>query len=202
MPTTEINNILSVFSSASETDRQNGENWYFDANSEARKLAREYKVPVSTVSGVLAALSPNQSWANNLTGARKALEAYSLGKSPEDVSIPTYPRNKIKAWKLLKGEPVRDVLRGPKVTAFYKNIVAPWSSTSVTVDGHAYNIWRGERVALKDGGIPNLDKAGRYEAIEADYKAAARQLGLKPWQVQAVTWKTWRRLHNIHYLGV
>lgn len=87
MVKTEIHNILSVFTSATQTDRDNGKNWYFDANIDARKLAREYKVPVSTVAGVLAALSPNQSWGNNLMGARKVLEAYNLGKSPEDISV-------------------------------------------------------------------------------------------------------------------
>ena len=64
----------------------------------------------------------------------------------------------------------------------------------ICIDGHAYCIWKAERTGLKD--VPAIGVKLRRE-IKADYKEAAARLGLSAYEVQAITWCTWRRLNGV-----
>jgi hypothetical protein len=194
---TEVSNILSVFEQATPQEKAHGLDWYFYANKEARDLAKEFATPVPTVAGVIAALSPNQRFETNLKSARAVLDAHNRGLAPQEITIPAYNLNKEKAFALCRGGERSQYLRGEKVNCFYKNIVAPWSSNSVTVDGHAYAIWLGERVTMKE--VPTrISRPKWYKIITQDYRDAAKDLGLRPWQVQATTWVAWKRMHEVN----
>lgn len=197
-------NILKVYEQAEPDELRYGLNWYHIANLEAKKLSMEFGVTVGQAAGIIAALSPNQSWLTNLNAVRTLLQAVKDGKQPGDIKIPAYGLNKLKGFQIALGAKPSKVLGGLKVRAFYQNILRPNSSLEVTVDGHAYSVWHGTRFRVTDGDnkagqkIPNLAKMGRYDAIAEDYREVARQLGLQPWQVQAVTWVVWRRLIRTH----
>lgn len=194
---TEVRNILSVFDQATPNEKTYGLDWYFQANETAREIAKEFSLPVPTVAGVIAVLSPNQTFDTTLRAARDVLSAVTRGLEPYEITIPAYTRNKEKAWALAQGGDRETYLRGLKVNAFYKNIVSPWTSTAVTVDGHAYSVWLGDRVSTHK--VPSkIFRPKWFGTISEDYVEASRLLTLKPWQVQAVTWVTWRRLNGVN----
>jgi thermostable 8-oxoguanine DNA glycosylase len=76
--------------------------------------------------------------------------------------------------------------------SFFKNIMG---YDTVTIDGHAYNIARYKRVTLTDDDT-NISKSVYLEMQEA-YQRAAKRVGLKVYQLQAITWVVWKRIHNI-----
>jgi hypothetical protein len=157
--------------------------------------------------GVVAALSPRNKWETNMTDAiacirrhrqisnnkHKEGEIHPLGGviGPEQVTVSTFRQNKLKAWRILEGEKPEDVLGGPKVRAFYRNILMVEDGSCVTIDGHAINIYRGE---VSVGPVVNLKE---YELIANTYREAARYVGLMPHQLQGITWLAYKRLNNI-----
>jgi hypothetical protein len=93
------------------------------------------------------------------------------------------------------------ILNGRKITAFYECIVGRLDA--VCVDGHAYSIWFGDRLTMKQ--VPNIGKK-LYAEIVSDYVEAARILSepgtlgvgtVSAFEVQAITWCAWRRLHGV-----
>jgi len=69
-----------------------------------------------------------------------------------------------------------------------------------TVDGHARNIAYNERVNLTD----NRTNIGikEYANLQEAYRQAAKRCKvdgrqMKPYELQAITWVTWRKLHGI-----
>ena len=91
-----------------------------------------------------------------------------------------------------RSDSIAKVLNGPKITAFYDNIMG---GDSVTIDGHARNIAYGERLALKDKRL-SIHKA-EYDKLVSAYRKAASLLGVKASVLQAITWTTWRRINDI-----
>jgi hypothetical protein len=189
--------VLAVFFSASQADIIEGENWYFRANLIASEIGQRYGLDQHVVAGVIAALSPNNRWSRNVADAEALVKAFQLGEvNLKAVKVSTFNRNKEKAIRILGGESPRDVLGGLKVRAFYECIVG---GNVVCVDGHAYSIWLGQRVATSK--TPKISPK-LYATIAQDYHLAASQINAitgKQYtgsQVQAITWVAWRNLVN------
>ena len=102
-------------------------------------------------------------------------------------AIAALKTNIVKALWILQGHDW--VLRGPKVNSFLDNITQCELSDAVTVDSHAIQVWFG-MVTPGTYSVPE----NYYILIAADYKAAARTLGITPEQLQAITWLTKKRL--------
>jgi hypothetical protein len=69
-----------------------------------------------------------------------------------------------------------------------------------TVDGHAKNIYYGVRHGLTDD-KSNVGKK-EYQEISQAYVDAGKKVrvngrSLKAFEIQAITWVVWRRIHNI-----
>jgi hypothetical protein len=123
--------------------------------------------------------------------------AYVNGLYVGDFKVSTYFKMKVKAWSILEDgltddEAILDRLNGQKIRSFYSNIMG---LDEVTVDGHALNIARGYRVGLTDDDT-NIGKR-LYRELQAAYVRAARRTGVKPHEMQAVTWTVWKRIHQI-----
>jgi hypothetical protein len=189
--------ILAVFFSANAFEIQEGEDWYARANLIARNIGNAYNVDWETVAGVIAALSPNNRWDRNVADTERLVKAYCAGGFDADaVKVCTFGNNKDKAIRILSGESPRDVLGGLKVQAFYGCIVG---DNDVCVDGHAYSIWVGERIATSK--TPKISPK-LYHSIASDYRVATDQINAitgkqyLPSQVQAITWVVWRNQIN------
>lgn len=198
-------NILRVYEQATDTEHRQGSLWYPSARRQAELLAQTYGRPVTEAASIIAALSPGVTWQRNLANAEAVMEAVSRGRGPTSVSLSTYPANKKKAFKLAKGGEKWEWLSGCKVNSFRQCILFPLSTREVCVDGHAYSVWAGLRHKLKENewntpvpSVPSrIFRPKWYSHIANDYRLAADELGIRPCELQAVCWLTWRRIHEV-----
>jgi len=200
---TDSRNIVSMFLQATPVDTQEGTVWYNNAHNVCVKLAQKYNLPLSTVVGVVSALSPNNRWERNILDSEQLIRAYVCEYDYPKVCTFTY--NKDKAITMLEcnidsSDNICKILKGNKTTAFFRGIFTNGECNELTVDGHAFNIWRGMYTSLKE--IPRIsDKL--YQKISNDYKDAAETInnmeGTKysPAQIQAITWVTHRRINGV-----
>jgi hypothetical protein len=122
---------------------------------------------------------------------------YQNGTDHKDIAnCMAYKANRLKGYKVMGeanlSKTILKVLNGPKISAFFDNIMG---GDSVTIDGHARNIAYGERIQLKS------DKANigvkEYRTLAQAYRDVAENLNIKACDLQAITWVTWRRVHGI-----
>jgi len=133
------------------------------------------------MAAIVAVLSPGNKWRGNLLAAERVMAG-----SPK---VNAYPVQ-LKKANAIKDTGNTSLVSGPKVTVFYKSLLDPKSvEGNLVLDGHAINIWRGERRALK--GLKMPSKQNREKMVN-DYISAAKQLGVPVQAVQAVTWYVWK----------
>lgn len=196
-----VENILSVYDMATPEEIREGVVWYAQALAACKRISIDNGLPLNTVVGVTAALSPNNKWTRNILNARDMVEAYLRGDSIESFKVSTYTKMKEKAWSILECGTASDVeiieiLKGQKIISFFENIMG---YDGCTIDGHARNIAYNERIGLT--GSLYIGKK-EYKILQEEYvKAASMRTTngrtLKAFEMQAVTWVTWRRIHNI-----
>ncbi len=176
-------NLEKVFEYATEHDVKYGLSWYPYANYFAKNLSRDTGISLDKVCGVISALSPNNKWERNLVDAKNLILGY-VNNSLDNVKVCTFDLNKQKALRILAGQPISEVLKGPKTWNFYNCILNP-SSNHVTIDFHAANIHDGEI------GARSLT-AKEYQLISDTYIKVATKLQIQPSALQAILWVTWR----------
>ena len=205
-----VKNIIACRRRAKTQDVAQGIAWYAEAYEECRQIADEYDLRIHIVVGVVAALSPNNRWSTNVTNARDLIDAFVNNRNIDSVSVCTYGAMKRKAWSILEQLPFRleehdsvifddtkAILNGRKIVCFYENIMG---EDTCTIDGHARNIAYNERVNLTD----NKTNIGvkEYANLQEAYRQAAKRCTVngrrfKAYELQAVTWVTWRKQHGI-----
>ena len=196
-----IDNIIKIYKLATPEEKRDGIVWYANAYSDCNRVALDLSVPVHIVTGVVAALSPNNKWDRNVVNARELIQAFVNGDGMDSVKVSTYHTMKRKAWTILEDmldhEGVIALLNGQKIVSFYRNIMG---DDTCTVDGHAKNIYYGKRHGLTDDKT-NVGKK-EYKIISDAYVKAGKRVrvngrSLKAFEIQAITWVVWRRIHNI-----
>ena len=196
-----IDNIIKIYKLATPEEKRDGIVWYANAYSDCNRIAIDLSVPIHIVTGVVAALSPNNKWNRNVTNARELIQAFVNGDDMDSVKVSTYHTMKRKAWSILEDMPDHEgvivLLNGQKIVSFYRNIMG---DDTCTVDGHAKNIYYGERHGLTDDRT-NVGKK-EYKTISDAYVKAGKRVrvngrSLKAFEIQAITWVVWRRIHNI-----
>lgn len=191
-----VKNILAVYKQAEDHEIKHGKTWYSDALKECQDMADCHKLPLHIVAGVVAALSPTNRWERNLVDAHYMCKTFVDGGYVEDCAPCTYKTMRDKAWSILQSMPhtVEDVafiLRGPKITDFYLCIMG---HDVCVIDGHAWCIALADRRTMQE--VPNIGKGLRKQLQEA-YSKAGKKYGLTAYQMQATTWVTWKRIHNV-----
>lgn len=181
-------NITRVFRSADAELIEEGINWYADARLIADAFAAKHALPVHVTAGVLAALSPLNSWGSNVNLAARMLA------SGGTLDHGYLHANLAKARRII-AEGTIDALGGLKVNNFYLSIITG-GAEGITIDRHAYCLAHNDR--SKSNKVPSLSPK-RYAEIADKYRRASvilsREYGmpLSPAVVQAVTWVVWRR---------
>ena len=195
--------IIACYKSASPEAKENGREWYSQANYIAALIAQRYKVSLQVVCGVIAALSPATNWVQNIADTCNLLYAWSSGIDPEKVVVTTYGQNKSKAIRILSGQHrltgnvthIGDILLNnakiSKTHSFYVNILLS-NLGFVTVDRHAVRIALNRKDSDK---ICVTEK--RYRNVRDAYIKAADKLGYNPKDLQAITWIAYRE--NVAY---
>lgn len=177
-----IENILTVLSEATAEEWAEGMGWYQAAHTFAVGLGRRYNLSVEQAAGIIAALSPRLPWDRNMVYADRLC---ATGDAP------VMHGNKAKALRILYGAAPMDVLSGPKVCAFYVNILQPDCLHTVTVDRHACDVATGDKG--DDASRQRiLERKGGYLAVVNAYRRAAALVNITPSQAQAITWVCWR----------
>lgn len=180
-----VTNVLGTYERATEAMKSDGLAWY----KEAHDFCLSLDYDVERAAGVVAALSPNNRWDNNM---RMAERLYSQGHG-ERCGLGA---NVTKAMKIYNGAAPLDVLGGNKVRAFYLSIAHPDDMSVVPViDRHAFDIAVGKITDTKSRGILKSDKV--YNSFADVYVEAASAAGIGPKQMQAATWVAWREIHGI-----
>lgn len=181
--------LNKLYRQATPSERLTGRLWYSEANLYAQALAKEYSCPIEQPAAILAVLSPNVTWETNKTDARRVMLMEYVGADLADFTVSTYNANKDKAWRIATGENPLNVVRGPKVTAFWRNIMGDLSL--LTLDSHAMNAWCGERVYGSN--LQTKPRVAERKAMLADYYSAAKRAGEQPAVFQAILWTVWKR---------
>ena len=165
--------ILSAFNAATAADLAAGLEWYGRAERAAADVAPH---DPTTGAAIIAALSPRNRWNVNVAQAARVALAAACGFDCPAVST---GGNREKAWRIALGESAADVLRGPKVRAFFANITG--DDSAVTVD-----VW----AARAAEGLSRTDAPSgrRYALIARAYRDVAESLGVPPRHVQAAVW--------------
>lgn len=198
---TQVKHINKIYNISSINEKINGGNWYKEANEYAEHLNKLFNIDSKVkICGIISALSPACTWERNkidahnflalskfgndniLTGnystyknnVRKAIEIFNL-ENP----------NKDKIGKILKGK------TGLKTESFFYNIY-DLDSENVTIDRHAIKVANN---FYKGGGVSITEK--QYRLCESAYKKVSKKYDLKPHQLQAIVWITYRRLRNL-----
>jgi len=178
------NNILWLLEQASPDAHHDGMHWYPDANKWATYKAAQYSVEVDVVAAIISALSPRNEWTRNLYDTDQLLMCYERGDhDPQFVKSATFKKNVIKAWMVRDKEDSTLVTTSPKTRAFVENITWPKGEEAVTVDTWAYRIAEGD-LTLPAKGFSQK----QYDVYAEAYRSAAKYIGLRPCEVQAITW--------------
>lgn len=170
-----VTNIITTYARASVEQKLSGERWYVTANQLADLMSEGH---TRQAAGVIAALSANKSWTENV---RLSRGAYASGKAQGHVKDAIR-----KATRIMNGEDPEQVLpMDSKTGQFFLCIDNPEHPTAVCIDRHAHDVAVGETYGNQDRG---LGAKGRYRLIADAYREAARRLNTLPMVVQAVSW--------------
>ena len=195
--TQHVRNILKVYRRATTEDIANGVEWYDRAKRYAETISKWTNTNLNTVIGVMAALSPNNKWERNVKDCERMVQAWKSGDDLSDFKVSCYNTMKLKAWSILEDNLTSDSdiltrLNGQKIRSFYSNIRG---LDEVTIDGHALNIALGKVQGLTSGKT-NMGKK-TYIEMQKVYVRAAKRVDIPAHVLQAITWTTWKREHNI-----
>ena len=190
-------NIIAIYKLANPSEIKHGLTWYVNATKDCKEIAIKYDLPIHIVIGVVSALSPNNKWERNIVNADDLCKAFIDGQDMDSIKVSTYHKMKQKAWSILEQMPSYDetikILNGKKIVSFFKNISG--DESDITIDGHARNIYYNDRQGLT---TPNTNiRKLEYLDIQKAYLRASKKLGIKAYELQAITWVVWRRIHGI-----
>ena len=190
-------NIIAIYKLANPSEVKHGLTWYVNANADCKRIAIQLELPINIVIGVVSALSPNNKWERNIVNAEDLCKAFINGQDMDSIKVSTYHKMKQKAWHILETMPNYEetiaILNGKKIVSFFRNISG--DETDITIDGHARNIYYNDRQGLT---TPNTNiKKNEYLDIQKAYLRASKKLGIKAYELQAITWVAWRRIHGI-----
>ena len=195
--------IVAKFTLATSQEVQLGCDWYASALNIAGRIATKYNTRIEIVAGVIASLSPNNRWERNIIDAEAIIKCWQAGGTRTDmlnVKVCTYTKMKQKAIDILTRDiPIIEILNGKKIIEFF-NCITNSSIDDVCIDGHAYSVWFGQRLTMKE--VPPIGKKLRSQ-IKTDYRDATTFINEElnesytPADIQAITWVTHKRIHNV-----
>lgn len=191
-----VENLMRVLEQADSIDLAEGRLAYSRYNEVCRRIAERYDYELEKTIAVFAALSPNNDYRGNIRSTLSVIEGHKTGKSLGRIKISTYNHCRDRAFSYLEGVDFLGTVKGEKIRSFYLNILNPLNPSPVTIDGHAVNAWRGERVNLK---TVVRERGFKYDEVADDFRTVAQIALMLPNQLQATIWFTWKRIHRIIY---
>jgi len=172
-----IENLTNIGNSLTTYEVIAGMGWYTGAENLARRLARKYGVTKHQAAGVIAAMSPNQSWSNNIRMAEMALAGNPRGFSHAVARV----KRILAGGSIISTFPEPD---GPshKIREFYRAIAG--NPNAVVIDRWALRAATGKRWA----DIHDLQRVGVYAMVASCYREVAELFEMAPRDFQAAVW--------------
>lgn len=190
-------NLERILDGAVREDIQLAERAWFRYRDIVGAVAVRHGYQVAVGAAVFAALSPNNDYAGNLRDTASLLSAAKTGQAIDSFKVSTYGNNKRKAWRIAQGERPLDLIVAQKTRNFYLNVIDPLDPVPVTVDGHIFNAWTGERIPLSSAA--QKMRYPLYDRIADDIRKIGADRKLIPNVVQGIVWYAWKRVHRILY---
>jgi len=188
------NNINAVLDDADQIDWQEGLLAYDRYNEMMHRLAVHHDFSLDRVTAAFVSLSPNNDYKGNLRSLVSVLTGIKEGLPARLIRVSTYNQCRDRAYAYASGDrQFLDWTKGPKVRAFYQNILEPQSWGPVTVDGHMFSVYLGKRLRMKEAVRYKLD----YDVVAHAVREVAFMRCLLPHQVQAILWFAWKRKHKV-----
>ncbi len=194
-----VENVEAAFRRVDFVDFQEGIRAYGNYRLTLEAMAQHWGggdgFPLDRTVAAFVSLSPANDYAGNLRSLATVMQGVAAGWATREITVTTFNACRARAIVYLRGE--RDFLtvtRGPKIRAFYRNIMDPLDPLPVTIDGHMVNLWLGRRMTMTE--VAN-DRGWKYRVVADDFRTVARRHCLLPNQLQAMLWFTWKRIHDI-----
>lgn len=183
MQGTYTDSIRAIRAQATDTDVENGRDWYPSARRIVDTIAERSGTAPDRVAAAMAALSPRNPWYWNVQDA--AAYAHAAAEGAEDApTATTFGANRTRAWAMVRGG-LDWTTSALKVRSFVSNIMG--DPDAVTVDVWAIRVaTAGEQSTVKN------DR--QYTEVAAAYREVAAEYGESPRDLQAITWTTAERI--------
>lgn len=168
--------IMQIYRDTDRTTRLLGGLWYGRSHRDVARLARlaPRGIGRSRTAAILAVLSPQTQWVQNWEFAERIVLAKVAGQRMP--AIGGFPANRKKAWRIVGGADPASVVRGPKVTAFWRALAG--DPSAVVLD-----IWM-----FRTFGLPDTPTESVYHKTAAAFTSAADSLGVSARDLQATIW--------------
>lgn len=95
-----VDNLLFLHDRVPENTRQRSKLWYDGANKISNDYATQYNVPLESVSGVMAALSPQKDWYMNADLGRRVIDIHNRVTKGNEVNMAMTPEMTTKMGEL------------------------------------------------------------------------------------------------------
>lgn len=192
-------NLKAAWERVEADDIASGSMAYPNYHRTIRDLAERYGIPFERAVLAFVILSPSNSLMGNLRGLKTCIVAHGLGIPAGSFTVSGYGKWRHRAMEALAGRVTLGDLQGPKIRAFYDNILDPWGSRHVCVDGHMICIAAGKDMTMVEAQMwsRGLGYRALLRAVEADVVGLARRVRLPPPAVQAILWTARKREKGI-----
>lgn len=185
-----VDRLLRVIDHATDDERLAARFFYPEARRFVGWLAGVGGLSISRAAGVVAALSPRNGWEANQTDA----VALVTGSEVRSSGWGAMPRDVGYAREIIDGRRApEDVLRGPKVSAFWRYLVEPdVDHDTVPVDRHVGRALHGHE--MTEAELTKILANGGFRRGVELVQEAARLAGCRPIMVANLAWYVMRRL--------
>jgi hypothetical protein len=188
-----VRHCLSLFDAATPAQIVHGTRWYGDALVQAQDMSALYGWPVEVCAAIIAHLSPQTRWDDNVAFAFAVAEDFSV--RPGGCMAGNFDRARAAILAHLRGDDPLSTFgpRAHKTRAFAHAILAGGRGGDVVVDVWMLRaILQGPSYAFRDGKGPDLAKVikrvGVYAQCADVVRKAARARNVDPCVMQAVVW--------------
>lgn len=169
-----VQNIKDIYNMATPTIIEDGMTWYLTGNSLCEDIGHNTGYTVEHVATAMSHLSPRVMWSRNVLACERVCQD---GDKPSGIMTRSWDM----AYDSLRSDDPLNTLNGDKVKAFAANLLG--DTEQVTIDVWAVRAACGNRAKEV-----NLKHVGVYAKIAKAYVKAARDLGIEPAHLQAITW--------------
>ena len=190
-----INNIMRFYRQAQPTEIRDGLTWYNLANEYCTGLSKRFGISLSQAAGLIAVFSPQASWSDN----KRYVVTFLLNQKKQIRSMVQQDKA-LKILSLQSEDLIYNSLsvsdKALKTKSFFLNILNPDISLTVTIDRHAIAVCLQRPNRTWASNIQNFTN-NQYSFFQKAYIEAAKQIGILPHQLQAITWLVYRRLREL-----